>query len=156
MKVIFLDIDGVLNTKKYREDSTVDYFKKPISETHMPFLEYIVKSTNAKIVLSSTWRIYWDNKKFQTDYFGEYINELFCKYNLEIFDKTPELKDRNIEINEWKKFYRGRIESFVIIDDFDFDWSEVNKKYWVKTADEIGLNEEFAKRAINILNSEKM
>ena len=89
MKVIFLDIDGVLNTGAYRENPDVDYFEQPISEEHMPLLEYLVKSTGAKIVLSSTWREYWDKGEVQSDSFGDYINNLFGKYGLEIFDKLP-------------------------------------------------------------------
>ena len=151
MKVIFLDIDGVLNTEAYRENPDVDYFEHPVSEAHMPLLEYLVKSTGAKIVLSSTWREYWDKGEVQSDRFGDYINNLFGKYGLEIYDKTPELRDRSEEIDEWKKLCLDEIESYVILDDFDFDWSEANEKRLVKTTDEVGLNEEAVERAEIIL-----
>ena len=149
MKVIFLDIDGVLNTEAYRENPDVDYFEQPISEEHMPLLEYLVKSTGAKIVLSSTWREYWDKGEVQSDRFGDYINNLFGKYALEIYDKTPELRDRSEEIDEWIKLHQGEIESYVILD--DFDWSEENEKCLVKTVDEVGLDEEAVKRAVGVL-----
>ena len=110
MKVIFLDIDGVLNTKDYRENPDVDYFEHPISEIHMCLLEYLVKTTGAKIVLSSTWREYWKKGKTQSDPFGVYINKLFSKYGLEIYDKTPELRDRSDEIDAWKKLHQGEVE----------------------------------------------
>ena len=151
MKVIFLDIDGVLNTESYRENPNVDYFENPISETHMPLLEYLVKKTDAKIVLSSTWREYWDASEIQSDRFGDYINNLFRKYNLDIYDKTPELRNRDEEITEWKKRYQSEIESFVIVDDFDFEWSEPNINHIVKTIDDIGLDEEAVERAMQIL-----
>lgn len=151
MKVIFLDIDGVLNTESYREDSKVDYFEEPISEVHMSWLEHLVKETDAKIVLSSTWREYWDCGDIQSDRFGEYINNLFEKYGLKIFDKTPELKDRDREINEWLKLHHEQIENYVILDDFDFEWSESNAKCLVKTMDNIGLDEKTTEKAIRIL-----
>lgn len=151
MKVIFLDIDGVLNTESYREDPKVDYFEEPISEVHMSWLEHLVKETDAKIVLSSTWREYWDCGDIQSDRFGEYINNLFEKYGLKIFDKTPELKDRDREINEWLKLHHEQIENYVILDDFDFEWSESNAKCLVKTMDNIGLDEKTTEKAIRIL-----
>ena len=155
MKVIFLDIDGVLNTDAYRENTEVDYFENPVSEVHMCLLEYLVKKTDAKIVLSSTWREYWEPGEIQSDRFGNYINKLFEKYGLAIFDKTPELRDRSEEIDEWIKLHQGEIESYVILDDFDFDWSEENEKYLVKTTDEVGLDEEAVARALRILNGEE-
>ena len=153
MKIIFLDIDGVLNTKDYRENPEVDYFEQPISELHMCLLEYLVKTTGAKIVLSSTWREYWEKGEEQTDRFGDYINKLFDKYGLEIYDKTPELRDRSDEIDAWKNLHQGEVESYVILDDFDFDWSEENEKYLVKTSDEAGLDEEAVERTVGILNN---
>lgn len=152
MKVIFLDIDGVLNTESYRESPKVNYFEEPISEVHMHLLEYLVKLTGAKIVLSSTWREYWDCGEIQSDPFGDYINKLFGKYGLEIFDKTPEFRNRDDEITEWLKNHQGYIENYVVIDDFDFDWSEDNRKHLVKTTDEAGLDEESVEKVIRILN----
>ena len=152
MKVIFLDIDGVLNTESYRENPEVDYFENPISEVHMHLLKYLVKQTGAKIVLSSTWREYWECGTTQFDSFGDYINRLFGKYGLEIFDKTPELRDRDDEITEWLNKHQDNIENYVIIDDFDFDWSESNGNHLVKTSDELGIDEASVEKAIKILN----
>lgn len=49
-KVIFLDIDGVLNTSftKYRDEILDDF--------RLDYLAKIVNKTRAKIVLTSTWR----------------------------------------------------------------------------------------------------
>ena len=55
MKIIFLDIDGVLNSKAY--DSKRDWNKQTnIDETRLPLIKQIVEATDAKIVLTSTWR----------------------------------------------------------------------------------------------------
>lgn len=151
MKVVFLDIDGVLNTEAYRENPDVDYFEEPISELHMCLLEHLIKVTAAKIVLSSTWRIYWEPGEQQYDKAGEYFNKIFRKYGLDIFDKTPELKDRDAEITEWLNSYPGHVDSFVIIDDFDFTWSPCNESHLVKTNDETGLDEVAIETAIKIL-----
>ena len=61
IKVIFLDIDGVLNSLAYdrgrkENDGNID-------ETRLPLIKQIVDETQAKIVLSSSWRTHW-NKDF--------------------------------------------------------------------------------------------
>lgn len=151
MKVVFLDIDGVLNTEAYRENPDVDYFEEPISELHMCHLKRLINETAAKIVLSSTWRIYWEPGEQQYDRAGEYFNQLFKKYGLEIYDKTPELKDRDVEVSAWLTDHQT--ESFVILDDYDFEWSPCNEKHLVKTNDETGLDAFSVEKAIKILLS---
>ena len=66
-KIIFLDIDGVLNSKNYRENPEIDYYHDFISDENMRFLEYIVRAAGgAEIVLSSSWRFYWGVEKYST------------------------------------------------------------------------------------------
>lgn len=50
MKVIFLDVDGVLNSA---QDG---YSIRLKTDSHLKLLQYIVKETGAKIVLSSYYR----------------------------------------------------------------------------------------------------
>lgn len=52
MKIIFLDIDGVLNVFGKSHDQYGKTFHKHFENN----LKYIIEQTNAKIVLSSTWR----------------------------------------------------------------------------------------------------
>lgn len=150
-RIIFLDIDGVLNTKSYRESPDVDYYNDFISDYNMRFLKHIVMTTDAKICLTSIWRTYWSPSKLQFDKSGEYINRIFERYALEIYDKTPALNnDRDAEITAWLED-NSHVNSYVIIDDFDFKWSDCNRKHLVKTDDENGLSEEKVKEAIQIL-----
>ena len=90
----------------------------------------------------------------QSDRFGEYINKLFERYGLKIFGKTPMLKDRDAEISEWIKIHPDQVENYVILDDFDFEWSENNAKCLIKTMDAIGLDEIAVGRGIKILNGQ--
>ena len=61
MKVIFLDIDGVLVTRnsiKYQylnfpDDTDIQFGKKAVNN-----LNKLIHLTNAKIVISSTWRLF--------------------------------------------------------------------------------------------------
>lgn len=67
MKVIFLDIDGVLNCEeayvngfcKYKEINLTEGKKDHYQEFYSPsklWLNRLIKETNAKIVISSSWR----------------------------------------------------------------------------------------------------
>ena len=56
MKVIFLDIDGVLNYSGCKEKIGGIFF---VNDERIKILKEIIDKTNAKIVLSSTWRSGW-------------------------------------------------------------------------------------------------
>ena len=62
-KVLFLDIDGVLNS-----NSENDIHQREISigtlidEEKIKLLAYIVKKTNSKIILHSGWRMWFDSE----------------------------------------------------------------------------------------------
>ena len=59
MKIVFLDFDGVLNSVIYdreRDKST----NTNIDESRVCLLKQIIDETNAKIVLSTSWRRHWD------------------------------------------------------------------------------------------------
>ena len=155
MKVIFLDLDGVLNSHSYDRRRNWNELTA-IDETRLPILKSIVDATGAKIVFSSTWREHWDKDLEKCDVDGVYIVETFAKYGLEIYDKTPNLgicAERRDEIKSWLEG-AADIESFVIIDDYRYNWGELAKNF-VKTNPNfgLGLEEEHAKIAIEILNN---
>ena len=52
-KVIFLDVDGVLNSNETLGRSWNESLEKPL----LKLLLKIISKTNAKIVLSSTWLV---------------------------------------------------------------------------------------------------
>lgn len=155
MKVIFLDIDGVLNSRAYDKTRDKNGLTN-IDETRLPLVKSIVSQTGAKIVLSSTWRTDWEKDPAICREDGVYINKTFSKFGLEIFDKTPFLgicAERREEIKKWLEESSCDIESFVIIDDYRFGWGELTKNF-VKTNPNFGagLEEEHVMRAVEILN----
>ena len=79
MKIIFLDIDGVLNSRAYDRKRNWNE-QTDIDETRLPLIKEIVDATNAKIVLSSTWREHWDREPNRCKEDGRYINKFFAKY----------------------------------------------------------------------------
>lgn len=161
MKVIFLDVDGVLTSEDYLNGVEFD-----LSEEKIKLLKKIVEQTNAKIVLSSSW-------KNKTRNFPV-LENLLNKNDLEIYDTTPEIKrirrinhkymdlpivnidsKRGEEINKWVLDHNP--ESFVILDDnlhnfdkFDLDKHLVQTNYY-----DGGLKEEHVEKALEILNNKK-
>ncbi len=156
MKVIFLDIDGVLNSRAYDRKRNWNE-KTDIDETRLPFIKEIVDATGAKIVLSSTWRQHWDKDINRCDEDGLYINKTFAKFGLSIFDKIPDLGItalRRDEISKWMKEIKEVIDSFVIIDDYRYGWGDLSE-HFVKTEPNfrLGIEREHVERAVEILNS---
>lgn len=91
MKIIFLDVDGVLNDN--------DYSKTKVDETKVRLLKEIVDKTGAKIVLSSDWRYWWDSD----DEDFALLVSLLRKHGMEFLSKTPITKHgyRGAEIYQW-------------------------------------------------------
>ncbi len=87
MKVIFLDIDGVLNSIKFDRLRMRDGRSDFIDESRLPLLKQIVDSTGAVIVLSTTWRVHWEKDENLCDNFGKYMVDTFAKYGLTILIK---------------------------------------------------------------------
>lgn len=161
-KIIFLDIDGVLNVIPPDYDQFGGIFHDHLVDN----LGLIIKETRAKIVISSTWR-----------FSGlERMKQMWQFRNLpgEVIDITPDCHDlvnegrfddfshvdRGHEIDYWLE-RRTDIESYVIIDD-DNDFLAEQRDSFVRTANNInhpdcidigwGLTKECARRAISILN----
>jgi hypothetical protein len=120
MKVIFLDIDGVLNSNK-----TVDRMGRfvgldPVNIEN--FNKIIEAHPDAKIVISSTWRELTSEGYYSN--FKELIDLLHNRgLKGEIIDKTPSqytwkyrCGTRGGEISEWKQG-RTDLGQYVILDD---------------------------------------
>lgn len=156
MKVIFLDLDGVLNSRAY--DRTRNWEELTyIDETRLSLVKEITDATGAVIVFTSTWRVDWDKDPSKRDEDGRYIADTFALYGLEIHDKTPDRgldADRGDEIREWLKNVDEPVESFVIIDDCVYDWGDMRDNF-IKTNPYIGrgLESEHVQKAIEILNA---
>jgi hypothetical protein len=150
MKVIFLDFDGVLNSAKYllgHGDCGV-----AIDPARMALLKQIVDATDAKIVLSTSWREHWSKDLMNCDSTGVLINRIFSKYGLHIFDKTPELHERReAEIKSWLDTH-PEVENFVVLDDSLLSAGYLNG-HFIKTSNYFdGLDETDVQKAIDILN----
>ena len=159
MKVIFLDIDGVLNcdaSKSYCHDDECGVITG-IDSDKVKRLAKIVEVTGAKIVLSSDWKVGWN--KYYTGRKPSHVkyldNHLYKKGKLIIKDKTPDIGkgwSRGEEILSYLKAHPD-IDNYVILDDTffeDFDRKEI-KEHLVLTDYIIGLTDNDVEKAIKIL-----
>ncbi len=166
-KVIFLDVDGVLNDndfeRKHRE-------KIYIQEFRVKRLKDIVEATQAEIVMSSSWRhgfkLYNEKpERITSEHDLSIMKELkdkLDKYGLSVIDYTEYLTTgpyaRPLEIRKWI-LDKPNLKRFVILDDDDFwiwnwlsDYFVMTKKKRDKYGYDMGLEDEHVKRAIEILN----
>ena len=156
MKVIFLDVDGVLNSEhSHSIDKNDNWMENEVSDNHIQWLKKIVDETGAKIVLSSSWRHYHPKATGSntiTDPLFKVLDRKLREAGLEIIDITPDLrgKMRGLEIDAWLNS-NAEVDKYVIIDD-DIDFTDLQKPYFVNTTFKYGLTEVLAIKAINILN----
>lgn len=152
--IVFLDIDGVLNSVKYDCERTAA--QGNIDESRMPLLQALLAACPAQIVLSSSWRKHWGPTPCECDGIGEALNRLFAKYGLKIFDKTPTLSThgRAQEIGAWLDAHAAEVDRFVILDDEFGGWGEL-AEHLVRTNPRIGrgLEERHVQEAISLLRA---
>lgn len=151
MKIIFLDIDGVLNSSLY-DRQRVDE-NENIDKTRLALIKELVYATGAKIVLSSSWRIHWKKNPDECDDIGRKLISDFASAGLEIYDKTPKVGylERSEEIRLWLKD-NPDVKSFVIFDDNGYGWGDLSNNF-VQTNYRIGrgLEEKHIQKALEIL-----
>lgn len=131
MKVIFLDVDGVLNSehwyvKNHEKHPERCRVETAIDPRFVRNLGKIVRRTGAKIVLSATCRGVVREKR------NHYLHQILAKYGMEIYDYTIRLgRERGHEIQDWLDKHKD-VTNIVILDD-DSDMLHLTK-YLVKTS----------------------
>lgn len=146
MKVIFLDIDGVLNCGRWIKELQGG-FDNPINQmcpAAVARLNRITDATRAKIVVSSTWRMAFMNRCAEP-----LVSLQGClrQYGItgDIIGMTPRKENavRNVrgkEIQAWLDEHYSEVDKYIIIDD-DSDMGKLHTHH-VKTLFEDGLLDE--------------
>lgn len=160
MKVIFLDIDGVLNTMSTKEEIEGYTF---VSDGKVALLKELIDQTGAKLVLSSTWRRGWYCKErlkqlSESDKQDIRRFEALCKklheFGIELMDYTDDFGLRGQEIDAWLKAWQGEpIEAYVILDDMCGTELRPHAQYLIQTSLSGGMNEKHVQCAIKLLNT---
>ena len=153
-KVIFLDVDGVLNDR-FTEDRSPDGFIG-LNHTMVDHLKAIVDQTGASVVLTSTWKEEWDVDPNNRSKDGEYLHDTLLRHGIKIVDKTVDnTADRGHGIVRYLEAH-PKIEKWVVLDDDVFhDFKECGiMNHLVRTRYGFGgLTYELAKQAIFKLNA---
>ena len=141
MKVIFLDFDGVLSGIEYQMTAKE---QPQIDKTRLPILREIIDKSGAEVVISSSWKKFWER--------GCDFDLVFQEAGIQIYDTTPVLGRKREEIKAWLLAHPG-VKSFVILDDDD-GWDELAPHAVITHPMESrGLEEEHISPALKILNA---
>ena len=155
MKVIFLDFDGVITTQKSK-------YKLDSDALHL--LGKIINSTDAKIVISSSWRqrtlegtikALQDTSDFRLNgiefpFIDRIVGITDKIYGVALTDKEKHISLlRGVEIREWLNEH-PEVTNYVILDD-DSDMLLEQANHFVKTDTYEGLTNENVEQAIDIL-----
>jgi hypothetical protein len=149
VKVIFLDIDGVLNSADWFERisghaiSRIDALEEMLEPRAVELLNALIMRTGATVVLSSSWRI-----AHGMGFINRALNAR--GFMQRIMHKTPILgSPRGREIQAWIDRAEEKPEAFVIIDD-NSDMAHLADRL-VQTTWGTGLQLEHVDRAAEML-----
>lgn len=158
-KVIFLDIDGVLNSNNTFDDNDewrkffckfsnkslkdkITYHMIDIDLDKVFMLRDVCNLTGAKIVISSSWRRLW---------YYSLTEEKLVNLGLPIVGTTPYIRgNRGEEIRRYLQ--NNKVDNFIILDDEIFPDFYGLENYLVKTSFyDDGLTEEIAREIVRVL-----
>lgn len=159
--IIFLDIDGVLNSDKWRYEHEKEIKEGILIDAEkIHLLGQLVENTDAKIVLHSGWKFWFDMEMMPLRKEAGIFLRLLREEGIYIEDCTPDLTTE--EIRETKKFSlvkadeilkwlseHTEVKNWVVLDDLDLNHIEI-AKHQIRTNGSIGLTWE------NIIQAEKM
>ena len=139
MKVLFLDIDGVVN-KRENYDRSRNTGPYPIDSYCAFLVGRIQLQTGCEVVLSSSWRHHPEGV--------QNVSERVVR----LLDKTPYLPGiRGDEVQAWLDKY-PEFDKYAILDD-DMDFYVYQAPHFFKTRFEDGLTDEIAQAVIGHLNA---
>lgn len=132
-KVLFLDIDGVLNSR--RSVVACNGYPHGFTKVDLEKFDWIAvglirklcEETDTSICLSSSWRLIHS------------VHECANGLDLPIFDKTPSLNsNRGVQINVWLAEH-PEVTCYAIVDD-DADMMPQQVPFFVRTNERNGLS----------------
>ena len=164
-KVLFLDIDGVLNTERQHDRcvnegiAPVDNFGYAFDPIAVINLKKIIDDTGAGIVISSSWKFWglstmqklWASRSLPGKIIDVTPNTVSDEMLLEIDLSYMELPaGKGSEIKEWLDTKGSEVTHYAILDDVPDMLSE-QESHFVQIDPRIGITEADADRVITIL-----
>lgn len=157
-KVIFLDIDGVLNSDGWNAAHPADIAAGTlIDQEKVELLALLVKRTQTSLILHSGWRMWFDGQLHPLRREAEKLVSLLAGAGLSIAGTTPDLT--TAEIRKTRKFSLVKadeilawldahpdVSSWVVLDDLVLQ-HELVGAHQVKTDPAVGLTAEDVSKA---------
>lgn len=165
LKILFLDIDGVLNNVSSKTMWVCGPCNYGIDPNNVKVLKKIIKKTDSKIVWITSWRRHPDNFIW---YFSTYshfsnpfpeIREKLKKFTYSEYPIAPHTYggNKSNDVSLWFKDNKLDITKneckFAILDDQDDEGLEIYKNSFFRTDIQTGLTDELADKVIAHLNS---
>jgi len=167
MNIVFLDIDGVLNWGPMTDN--LRPWPDACSPAAVARLYDLVTRGNARIVVSSTWRLYHSDEWLEGFLSAHGLDRILTASHTEphIIGRTSRKlsSHRGQEISWWLQDYDervgsgslnaewGPIEAYVVLDDDDDSISALHPERLILTDNKKGLTDDDVERAIEILNT---
>ena len=161
-KVVFLDIDGVLNSNLWNESHQREISDGTLIDMEkIRLLSKLIQSTNSKIILHSGWKYWFDSDLNPLRREAENLRSLLEKERLIIASTTPDHATEEIrrskkfslikadEILAWLSVHKD-VEKWVVIDDLDLHNTEI-ELHQVRTDQNVGLTLEDVRKAEEML-----
>lgn len=161
MRVVFLDIDGVMCTPRAAL-ALGDYgLVRQFDPVAVGFLNRLYEAAPYWIVVSSTWRVetYMPVLLQATGVFAP-CHALWRTHSVWAEGETNSLKDRPLQINDWLRA-RGHnpysmnhipIE-YLIIDDDGYHWTPEQQERWIKCDSYDGIPLKSMDRAFDLFGA---
>lgn len=167
MKILFLDIDGVLNSERWNQEHEQKICEGVlIDRTKIDLLSGIIMKTGAEIVLHSGWKFWLDEFLNPLRKESEILMQLLSDQGMKIYDVTPDFSTE--EIRRTRKFSRvkakeilgwlelhSEVTGWAVLDDLDLHNDVVEEKQ-VKTDAKVGLTQENVVQVIEKLNGARV
>lgn len=163
MKIIFIDCDGCLNRRPTREElaGVHGHWSKEfenevigLNPKLVKHLRQILDSSGAVLVASTSWRYFEDHPTVGDDW-RKTLAEMLGRDKSIFIGNTPVLGDakdrRGKEIKTWMETNNFTGKYCVIDDNVKDIIKTIPRKYIVECDENIGLTEELAAKAIDIL-----
>ena len=150
MKIIFLDVDGVLN---HLETFRLNPHEVPIvlCKDCVARFKTLVHKAQAEVVLSSTWRLYQDTIE---ELISEGILALACDdwRTKDLYNEGEEAPLRGIEIAEWLSRH-PEVDNYIILDDESDMLPEQFSRFVQTSFENGGLTQELADKALALMTA---
>jgi hypothetical protein len=145
-RVIFLDMDGVLCTQRAHRAYAEQAFMQHLDPVAVRMLARLCKTTEAQLVLSSTWREFHDKSAMTCILMNAGFGIVPWHQNW----CTPKLRNaqRGAEIQSWLEVHKPA--RYCILDD-DSDMLDEQKPFFVQTPSNDGFLWEHYELAESIL-----